>query len=564
MERIYGNHEAQKQSNRPMQQQQSRRPPPRNGQNHFPPPSAVPSYASRNLPPLPPKSASSSSSVYNSEGSCRATPSRFHRHESPLFMYSGSRAGSGGSGGADAGFEGSVNEDGMAMIRPPGMSIVTHFSERQQQKQDTVIHSPRPRHPDHKIVKDLEQNDEGCVDVSPILSPPTGTFSYQAHEVSPLTPEDSSSFRSFGQQTVSELDHEADQYQRWTTMGGGGVDSGSRRQSGWEDIPPAASHSSLGFHPISTEEDKTKKMISKTSKPHHGHYQPHFRHSDPGSPLVETSSSPPTTNATGGGQGAFMLAAPKPYLKTSAWRPDQYPRPRSENNYTKPTTTRAPVVNTKMPMTESTDGEDIITSPYSLWTKGYGATAAAAAAASSKQSSPAPSGTSSRVSFAIKDTPAFSKRSRAGSKPKPVPLHLHDGKAAEDHIKTPYPEQPLASAAAAAAAASTTMISSWDYDDDDNGHAAKDKQPKRTSWGRSSERNSGAKETSEGGSSSNNTGSSRSRAMGKLVSRVKHAGGDVISKFSFSSEEAKREKRIEELRGKIQHHNPRQEQQNRS
>ncbi|KAF3015586.1 hypothetical protein E8E14_008319 [Neopestalotiopsis sp. 37M] len=609
MERIYGSNEFQGQSSRPAQQQQNRRPP-RSGQNHFPPPSAVPSYAGRDLPPLPPKSASSSSSVYNSDGSCRATPSRFHRHESPLFMFSGSgsRAESRGSGAEEeTGFGGSVNEDGMAMIRPPGMSIVTHFGEQQQQQQQhTVILSPRPRHPDHKIVKDLEQNDGGFADVSPILSPPTGTFSYQAHEVSPLTPEDSSSFRSFGQHTVSEVDHhEADgqkkqnqhNQQHWATTGdGGAVDSGgSRRQSRWEDIPPAASHSSLGFHPISTTEEtnKTRMMATgitnNTSKAHnHRHYQPQFRHSDPGSPLAETSASSTVNHsAVGGGGGkvqrAFMLAAPKPYLQTSSARRanPQEPRPRSENNYikfdTKPTTTTAPPAVTDTTAADHDDEEEIITSPYSLWTKGYGATAANTTSSSKQQSttSPAPSGTSSsrNVSFAIKETPAFSKRTRAGSKPKPVPLHLHGGSkgALDDHVKTPYPEGRQKQQQQS----TTTMVSFWDYDDGEQ--VGKDNiKPKRTSWGRSVDRNNngggggskggpGPTEGGWGGASNSNGGGSgsKSRAMGKkLVSRVRNAGEDVMSRFSFSSEEAKREKRAEELRGKIQHHDPRREQQN--
>lgn len=513
MDRFYDG-EAQKKQGKPM----PNRRPARNGQNHFPPPSAVPAYASRNLPPLPPKSASSSSSVYNSEGSCRATPSRFHRHESPRFLHSGS-----GKRGSDADHEfgGSINEDGMAMIKPPGMSIVTRFDERSggdEQQQEAVIHSPRPRHPEHKLVKDLELHD-GFVDISPIMSPPTGTFSYKDHEVSPLTPDSSSLKDGFGEASVSDGGGNETGLPYWTVDD---TDPGSRRQSRWEDIPPAASHSSLGFHPISMGEKTRIKSTSKTP-----YKQPHFRHSDPGSPTVDVSSS------TGDPKPRAFMLAPKRYLKTPARPAEQVPRPRSENSHTKaPTKTRAA-------------SEDMIASPgpYSHWTKGYGATARSPSPLKPSSPSPVASGSSSRVSFAVKETPSFSKRTRAGSKPKPVPLHLREGggKTADEHVKTPFP--PDLSRAG-------PSQSSWDYDDDEVARL----KPKRMSWGRTSDWSAAHHHHHKA------DGHGKSRTMGKLVSRVKHAGEDVMSKFSFTSEEAKREKRIEELRGKIHHHQPPNEQ----
>ncbi|KAK9773653.1 hypothetical protein AB5N19_05482 [Seiridium cardinale] len=451
--------------------------PSRTGQNHFPPPNAVPDYVSRNLPPLPPKPSSTSSSIYDSdESSRRPTPSRFHRHDSSGSHHNQSRVGS-----TVGEFEGSIDEDGMAMVRPPGMSIVTDFNQSDRSysgDRQSIIYSPRPKYPDHKLVKDLVILDRS--EVSPIMSPPTGTFSYQTHEVSPLTP-GGTSIRGL-EYTISEPDVNA---QRWAAGSG----QNSRRQSHWEDIPPAASHSSLGFYPVSTEEAR-RRSIPKNQAPQ-------FRHSDPGSPT------------DGAGATALNSAAPNSYLKAPSRNPNRGPRPRSEHAKTalgRPT--------------PDTSSQGIMASPYSLWTRGYGQT----------RPSPAPS-SSSRVSFAVKETPSFSGRSSANSKPRPESLHLHEGKTADEHIKTPYPEI-------------LAPQSSWDYDDDDDDEAEKNR-PERSSWGKTSIKSSKTEAEST---------KAKGGGVGKFMSRVKHAGGDVISKLTFTSEESKREKRIEELRGKIQHH----------
>ncbi|KAH6660093.1 hypothetical protein BKA67DRAFT_653293 [Truncatella angustata] len=446
----------------------------RNGQNLFPPPKAVPNYTSRNLPPLPPKSNSASSSIYDSdEGSCRPMPGRFHGgHESPASNRSQSRAGNSTSGG----FEGAINEDGMALVRPPSMSIVTDIKQTNHFLNGgyrDVIHSPRPRYPDHKIVKNIELYDE--LGVSPIISPPTGTFSHQTYEVSPLTPEDVTA-RGF-EQTVSEPELEGSYL--WGP-------NASRRQSRWEDVPPAASHSSLGFHGLPGEEASGKLK-----------QQSQFRYSDPGSPSKTSTAS----------AMSIGLLAPKPYLKGKINKISSS-RPQSE----------AVRVTRRKPTPGAS--EDTITSPYSMWTRGYG----------HDKPSPAPS-SSSKVSFAINEKSSLSGKPQVSSKAKPAPLYLDDSKTAEEHVKTPYPDL-------------VPPKSAWDYDDEES------EKSKRSSWGRSSTK------------SGKTEGSNKSRGVGKLVSRVKHAGGDVISKLSFTSEELKREKRIEELKGKIQHQNMRSGQKN--
>lgn len=423
------------------------------GQNLFPPPKALPEYATKNLPPLPARS--SSSSLYDSEeGSRRPTPSHLQANSAHR------------DDRLSTSFSGALDENALAMVRPP--SVATDLPYRQSgQRQD--IASPQPRHPGHKI---LTVKTHGDMEVSPILTPPSGRFTYQQYTVSPLTPDGSTQGYD---ETISEPDRASYiNSQHWTQDAANPGQLIRRRSSSqWEDIPPR--QSSLGFQPLPVRPGSSSKS--------QGGGKPAFRYSDPGSPAEASTAS-------------RRFDTPASSVQASDGPDKGAPRTQSDGG-------GASLSDAEPQPARGGSQEDIITSPYSRWTKGYGPNGA----------SPSP-----KISFAVQDTPGSSARPGADSKPKPNALKLADGHSTDEYVRTPYPDN--------------APKSGWDHEEEEE-------KPKRSSWGRSQPRGK-----QEG---------PRPRVVGKLVSRVKNAGGDVISKLSFTSEESKREKRAEELRGKIQH-----------
>lgn len=242
--------------------------------NHFPPPEGVPDYATRNLPPLPPRPTSTPSSIYNSNsGFRRPTANHLHRRDSPI-SHLGQTNKSSGSGGSEVVLD----------MRPPDMSIVTEFRQDSRKEQREVIHSPRPRLPNQKTMNELRLNNG--FEVSPILSPGAGTLFYQTHEVSPLTPEDAY-IRGF-EKTIMERGR----CTQWAAKSR----LNSRRHSPWDDIPPVTSHLSLGFYPVPVKVARRK--------PSDKEQQLQSRYSDPGSPL----------EGSGTGGRAFGSKAFREYL----------------------------------------------------------------------------------------------------------------------------------------------------------------------------------------------------------------------------------------------------------
>ncbi|KAI0136638.1 hypothetical protein BJ170DRAFT_22596 [Xylariales sp. AK1849] len=416
--------------------------------NHFPPPEALPEYASKDLPPLPPRS--NSPSVYDAEESSRrSTPDHLLIPD----VYAS------WDGRASTAFPGAMDEDALAMVRPP--SLMTDLASVDS---DQDIASPRPRYPDHKILK--LKTDE-YPEVSPVLTPPSSRYTFSNYAVSPMTPD--GSMRGF--ETASEPD--VSSYMNSSFLPHGSA-QGSRRPSEWEDILPP-SQSSLGFQPLPSKQDMSISQVQRAA----------FRYSDPGSP-IDTST----------GLGAYEFPPSQPLALTGY---SQGPNGPGRDGGGLPSEA------TQHPFDS---GVDIDTSPYSRWNQGRGLNRAR-------------DGSTPKVSFAVKETPSFSTRPNANNRQKPNPLRLDDRRTTDEAIKTPYPIG--------------VPQSGWESDDE------KREKPQRSSWGSRSQGKGNRQEES------------KPRGVGKLVSRVRHAGGDVMSKLSFTSEESKRDRRVEELKGKIQH-----------
>jgi hypothetical protein len=258
-----------------------------NDQSHFSPPKAVSEYTSRKLPPLPPKPASSLSSVDDSKGSVQATLNSVHEYGSPTSLNGDSKT---ERGTAPSELKAFGDRDGLAVVSPPGMCIVTDLDQidwsRSSQHQD-IIHSPRPGCPGTEVLKDLETN--GRFEVSPIMSPPsTGTFDYQLYEVSPLTPEDA--LRGGFEHIVTEPDYK----ERRQAAGKG---QNGRRQSSWGHITTVVSQFLVTVHPVSIKETRRR----STS----GAWRSQFPHSGP-------RSSPEAFSAN---TRVFQSAAHDSYLQ---------------------------------------------------------------------------------------------------------------------------------------------------------------------------------------------------------------------------------------------------------
>lgn len=188
-----------------------------NAQNHFAPPKGASSYASRDLPSLPPRS--NSSSVYDSDDASQGpSPSQFFCRHSPLKEQRQQEQRT-DIDDLDSDFAGgSLDEDALALIQPLIANALaqvqlsnanTHTTaplqpideygpahvmtsvrtselsdEKSGEQEDMVLHTPHPWRPQSHII--LQFNDEL---VSPMETPQTASFVPRPDLVSPITSE---------------------------------------------------------------------------------------------------------------------------------------------------------------------------------------------------------------------------------------------------------------------------------------------------------------------------------------------------------------------------------------
>jgi hypothetical protein len=427
------------------------------GHKHFPPPTAIMEYSGKDMPTLPPKSGASS--IFDSEESCcqrRPTSNRILDHDSTRATPYKLRVSSQGFTG------GALNNQALAMVTPPSIITDLHHPHIEEQ-----ILSPRPIHPDHKL---LHISYAGDLEVSPIMKTPSGDFLHANYTVSPLTPEDGS-FRGLDG-TISERGVDHQPFPQPSPSDGAPRSEAEKNLDsyleGWEEI----------FAPI-TKPAVELPLLGEVRAPVYSTSQNVNRHSDP-------------VNQDNGavGPGEFILPAKLSLKHTTSVRIRDGPSRESSDS-------KIPAVsNLRRTKSDVSNGSSL----------------------TSSKSAP-------KVSFALDTKPGFSGRpraattnSRARSRPKPKPLNLSssetDGRLSGEPVLTPYPEEP-------------PTMSSWEYDEED-GKKAESTESKMTS-----KRMSWRRPGNHGGTS---LADASFKSVGKLYTRAKEAGGDVMIKVNNKRE----------------------------
>ncbi|KAI1394972.1 hypothetical protein F4819DRAFT_222521 [Hypoxylon fuscum] len=340
----------------------------------FPPPEALPAYVNRALPPPPgSNSSSSNSSVYGSpvEGAgWRPTP----KIQLPLNQQQDGPI-------SPAGF---LDEAGLAMVQPLEPTTVS--------SPQGEIASPQPRYPAHSVLAVKDRNDDI---VSPVSAGLAGTNSHQQYEVSPISPTASEcSLHS----AISESAH---------------TSSSTRSSLGLMDRDIALSRT-LRRHGLYAGNRKTHSSgdLAAGAQPHSPHHQVHQineRYSDPGSPISGAVIHPPTSFPS----DPSLRSRSSRYSKAPALAQDQEPEaPASQTAATAPQHPQAPS------HSKSESGAKLAQTPSA--------------------------GSASRVQFAAARSNSYSTRPRAGSKraarAPPPPLKLSERPLVDNYVKTPFPD----------------------------------------------------------------------------------------------------------------------------
>ncbi|KAI1429906.1 hypothetical protein F5Y12DRAFT_723752 [Xylaria sp. FL1777] len=214
------------------------------GLKYYPPPTDAGRYVSRALPLLPmlaePRRRSSSSSLYNLEEDHASQHTPQHLLET----------GDENDGRKSTAFSGALDENALAMVQPPQISIPNN----PQSDDHPHVVSPQPQRPDSKLLFMWANGDDL---VSPIDTP--GTASWKNHVVSPLS-------ERFGRGTSSEAGPTSTEYESWFD------DTSSDEEERPDSSVPAREKIQLADVFFSGASDS---QLPKTN----------FRYSDPGSPL---------------------------------------------------------------------------------------------------------------------------------------------------------------------------------------------------------------------------------------------------------------------------------------
>ncbi|KAH9902167.1 hypothetical protein F4778DRAFT_111556 [Xylariomycetidae sp. FL2044] len=402
----------------------------------YPPRKDPAPYMNRELPapplPPPPRPSSGSSSVYDSDDETARQPAPSHQRPSV-----------GKLGGAYC--RDTIIDAALSQIptRPP--AIMTSNLPPTRKTQDII--SPQPRRPEHKILT------EEYV-VSPIMTPPSGNFSYAHHIVSPLDSSDGSVYDF--DDTVSEPDRTSP----WNRdQDRDGISSHEqqppRPRSSNLNAPPQQQRPSAGSQPDDRLRSKAQKVKS--------------RRSDPGSPRT---ARPPETGGPSG------------INPTVATQRNTTSRDHNNNNNSNNGCQSAPRHAAAPP-------------PNPHGTTGRTGTASGSSSGNRNRSA----STTPSVTFAVQRTDGFASRPAAqhhngGKKthhhaaaPPPPRLHIREGPAASDHVKTPYPDPDEPDASTGPAGASQPQPqpqphhrSAFDHDDHDDHDdaAAKPRVKKQT------------------------------------------------------------------------------------